>query len=304
MKQSPYRSPVLFLVAVLALGGSGCGNGDNGAFAYGNFEAVEVIVSTEVGGRLLRLDASEGDHVEAGVVVGLVDTVRLSLQRDELLAQREVISARRPGIVAQVDVIEEERRVAQVERTRIENLLAEGAATPKQLDDVEGRLRVLESQAASIASQNAPLVAELRVVDAKLAVLEDQIRRGVIRNPVRGTVLLAYAEPFELVQPGAPLYRVANLDTLELRAYVSGGQLAGLRIGQGVHVEYDQDEDSNHRTEGVVTWIASQAEFTPKLIQTKEERVNLVYAFKVRVPNPDGALKIGMPGEVWVGDGE
>src|SRR5690606_37719369 len=131
-------------VAALSLAASACRNGDNGAFAYGNFEAVEVIVSSEVGGRLLHLDASEGSFVEAGAIVGLVDTVQLSLQRDELLAQREVISARRPGIVAQVDVIEEERRVALVEQTRIENLLADGAATPKQLDDVQGRLRVLE----------------------------------------------------------------------------------------------------------------------------------------------------------------
>jgi HlyD family secretion protein len=296
------RIAVALPLASLLLCGSGCRDGSNGAFAYGNFEADEVIVSSEIGGRLLWLDASEGDYIQSGVSVGLVDTVQLSLQRDELIAQRAVISSRTPGIVAQVDVIEAQRRVAQTERTRIENLLADGAATRKQLDDIDGQLRVLESQATSIRAQNAPLIAELRVVDAKRALVDDQIRRGVIRNPVGGTVLLSYTEPLELVQPGKALYRIANLDTIYLRAYVSGGQLAGLRLGQRIFVEYDRDAQSNHRVEGVVTWISSQAEFTPKLIQTKEERVNLVYAFKVRVPNADGALKIGMPGEVWRSD--
>lgn len=286
------------LVSALLIGA--CGNRTDLADAYGNFESDEITVSAETSGRLIRFDVEEGDVLGAGAQVALVDTVQLDLQRMQLLAQRNAIGARAPGIVAQIDVLEEQRRLAERERERILNLLADGAATQKQLDDIEGQIEVLGRQIASVRTQNAPLSAELSVVDAQLRQVEDRIKRSRVVNPVGGTVLLTYAEQHELVGTGQPLYKIARLDTVTLRAYVSGAQLSALRYGQEVAVEIDEDATTNTRLAGVITWISAQAEFTPKLIQTKEERVNLVYAFKVRVPNPHGAVKLGMPGEVWL----
>ena len=287
-----------FLPAVVALALAGCGAGDDRSDAYGNFEATEVLVSAESPGRIQRIDVREGDLVEAGREVALIDTVQAALSRDQVLAQRAAVVSRLAGVSAQIDVLEEERRVAARNLARIEALLADGAATRKQLEDAEGQMDVLDRQVEAARTQYAPIRAEVDVLDAHLAVLEDQIRRCHVVNPVTGTVLVTYAEASELAAPGKPLYRVASLDTLELRAWVSGALLPHVRIGQSVTVLIDEDEDTDRTLEGTITWISSEAEFTPKLIQTKEERVSLVYAFKVRVANPDGRLKIGMPGEV------
>ncbi len=285
----------LFLVGLL-----GC-NGDNGlADAYGNFESDDVIVSAEASGRLLRFGADEGDRLGSGVVVAVVDTTQLVLERAQLVAQRRAIRARMPGVVAQVDVLQEQRDIALRDRERLKNLVAEGAATQKQLDDVDGQLRVLDRQMASVRTQNPPLVAELDVVSTRLAQIDDRIARSTVVNPVEGTVLLTYAEQSELTGAGQPLYKIAPLDTVYLRAYISGAQLSRIAIGQEVTVAIDRDATSESNLTGIVTWVSDQAEFTPKLIQTKEERVNLVYAFKVRVANPDGRIKLGMPGEVWL----
>lgn len=285
-------------LAALALSVAACTAGDDGSDAFGNFEATEVLVSAEVPGRLVRLAVREGDAVEAGVEVGLVDTLQLSLRADQVRAQRAAVRSRLAGVTAQIGVLEEQRRVAERERARFEALLADGAATGKQMDDVDGQMRVLDRQIASARTQYDPIRAEMEVLDAQLATSVDQIRRSRIVNPVAGTVLATYAEPSEMTAAGRPLYKVARLDTLDLRAYVSGAQLPHVRIGQRVTVLIDEDADSERSLEGVVTWIAAEAEFTPKLIQTKEERVSLVYAIRVRVPNPEGRLKIGMPGEV------
>lgn len=278
---------------------SGCITSDELADAYGNFEATETTISSEASGRLLSFTLNEGDNIDAGVVVGLIDTTQLALKRRQLLAGRQSILSRTSSVRAQIDVLNEQRRVASVEKNRIERLLQDNAATTKQLDDIVGQLTILDAQEQQIRTQNATILAELESVDAQVAQLDDQISRSIIVNPVRGVVLAKYAEEHELTAAGRPLYKIADLSTLILRAYISGNQLPHLQIGQVVDVQIDESETTNRTLPGTVTWIASEAEFTPKLIQTKEERVNLVYAIKVRVTNPDGAIKIGMPGEIW-----
>lgn len=188
--------------------------------------------------------------------------------------------------------------MAQTDLERIRALSDDGAATRKQLDDAGGRVRTLEKRITALQTQKQSVRAEIRTIDVQVAQVEDQIQDAVIVNPVRGTVLTTFVEPHELVRQGEALYDIASLDTLVLRVYVSGAQLPALKLNQRVSVAVDRNADENRQLEGTVTWIASEAEFTPKMIQTKEERVSQVYAVKVRVANPDGTLKIGMPGEV------
>lgn len=290
---------VHYLVLVVSISlATGCGSNQKTSDAYGNFESTEVTVSSEVAGRLVRLDVTEGQRLQAGSVIGLVDTTQFALRRDELRARRAAVRARFPSVVAQEDVLKTQRNVAARELERFENLVSQGAATAKTLDDLRGQLEVLDSQIANARAANPPIMAELSVMDAQLASLEDQIGRARLVNPVNGVVLTTFASESELTSPGRPLYRIAALDTLELRAYVSGAQLPRVILGQEVTVIVDYDESSNRTLRGTISWISSQAEFTPKFIQTKEERVSLVYAVKVRVPNPDGVLKLGMPGEI------
>jgi len=278
----------------------GCNGKDDQADAYGTFEAVETLISSEANGRLLRFEVNEGDSLIAGQIVGLVDTTQLSLRRDQLQAQRQSARSRTRGVVAQVDVLEEQKRVAEIEQARLEKLIADQAAPQKQLDDINGQIRVLNQQIQQIRTQNAPILAEVDAIDAQIAQINDQIHRSVIVNPMAGTVLVTYAKPHEMTATGKPLYKIADLSTLTLRAYISGDQLPHIRLGQSVDVQIDETRTDNRSLPGEIVSIASEAEFTPKIIQTKEERVNLVYALKVRVANPDGALKIGMPGEVWL----
>ena len=280
---------------------TGCQDSDPGPDAYGNFEAEDVIVSSEGTGKLLSFDVREGDFIRAGKVVGVVDTLQLVLQRRQLIASQEAVRARIPSVVAEIEVLEEEKRIALVELTRIENLLARNAATSKQKDDIDGRISVIDRQIRSIRSKHGPILAEVDVLRAQVAQIDDKIESSKIENPVAGTVLTTFVKASEIVWPGKPLYNIAPLDTLLLRAYVSGSQLANLKLGQSVTVLIDNDNQANTKFDGMVSWIASEAEFTPKQIQTRDERTNLVYAFKIRVPNPEGILKIGMPGEVTFG---
>ena len=290
-----------YLLLFVGISLAACGADQQTSDAYGNFESTEVTVSSEVGGRLVRFDVTEGQALRAGSQIGLVDTSQFSLRRDEILARRAAVRARFPGVVAQQDVLKTQRAVAARELDRFENLVSEGAATAKTLDDLRGQLQVLDSQIASVRAANPPIMAELSVLDAQLATLEDQIQRARLVNPVSGIVLTTFASASELAAPGRPLYRIAPLDTLELKAYVSGAQLPQVILGQDVTVIVDADASSNQAFRGTISWISSQAEFTPKFIQTKEERVSLVYAVKVRVPNPNGVLKLGMPGEIRFG---
>ncbi len=270
--------------------------------AYGNFEAVETMVSAEANGKLLFLKASEGEPLKSGELVALVDTTLLHLQKQQLLASLGTIGKKQQDPYPQIAVLEEQRRNLVRERDRVQRLLADKAATPKQLDELNGQIGVVDAQIKAAQRQvgavNTGILGEKDPVLAQIKVLDEQIRRCYVLNPLNGVVLTKIAEPSEVVGFGSPLYKIASLDTLELRAYASGDQLPSLKIGQAVTVLIDQSGGGVKPLPGTVSWISSKSEFTPKTIQTKDERVNLVYAFKVKVANGSGELKIGMPGEV------
>ncbi|MFT5142605.1 MAG: HlyD family secretion protein [Rhodothermales bacterium] len=286
----------IYAPALIGLLMAGCAAEPSTSDAYGNFESVQTTVSAEIGGRLTSFSVAEGQRLSAGQVVAQVDTVQLVLQRARLEAGQRAVRARFPGIAAQEGVLRTQRVVAQRELARLQRLVAGGAATEKQVDDLSGQIEVLDQQVASARTANAPVFAELDVLAAQIVQIEDQVARAQVTNPVPGVVLTTFVQESEITGPGRPLYAIAQLDTLELRAYVSGAQLSEVRLGGRVRVIVD--DPGGQPREGRVSWVSSQAEFTPKLIQTREERVSLVYAFKVRVPNLDGALKIGMPAEV------
>ncbi len=284
---------IIFLLAFIL----GCSGNHKKSDAYGNFEATEIIVSAEGNGKLMEFNVEEGTVIESGIQVGYIDTVPLSLKRDQLKATRQAISSKFQNVISQIDVLKEQLKIAMTEKQRVENLFKQNAATQKQVDDVNGQVNVIEKQIRTIEAQNSGIVSEVKSIDAQIELVNDQIRKSVIMNPVKGTVLNKFAEPHEITAYGKPLYKIADLETMFLRVYVDGDQLPHIRIGQAVQVQIDQDKDRNQTLEGEIIWISSKAEFTPKIIQTKEERVNMVYAVKVKVKN-DGRLKIGMPGEV------
>jgi membrane fusion protein YbhG len=275
-----------------------CNSNDNMADGYGNFEATEITVSAEASGKLNALTLEEGDHLQQGQVVGYIDTTQLSLKKDQLEASRRNITATSASVLSKIAVYQEQVRTLQVEKDRVVKLLRDSAATQKQLDDINGQMNVLLQQIASVRTQNASVLSELESLNAQLKQVNDQIHKSVVTNPVKGTVLVKYAEGGEVASFGKPLYKIAKLDDMILRVYVSELQLPSLQIGKNVKIRID-DPEGTRDFPGTISWISSTAEFTPKVIQTKEERVNLVYAVKVNVRN-DGALKIGMPGEMWI----
>ena len=286
------------------------------ADAYGNFEADERIVSAEASGKILTLQIEEGQSVKAGQTVGSIDSVQIALKREQLQASIRAIAAKSPAISAQLAVFEKQmasvkQQLATLDREkrRVENLLKSDAATPKQLDDLNAQIEaaqrqmevLLEQKTASNATlsvQKSGLMAEVLPLQKQMAQLDDQLSKCHIINFLDGTVLVKYAEPGEMTGFGKPLYKVADLSTMTLRAYVAGNQLGAVKIGQEVKVLVDAEGGKQQDFMGKIRWISPKAEFTPKVIQTKEERVNLVYAVKISVANPDGVLKIGMPAEV------
>ncbi len=271
---------------------------NNKADGYGNFEATETTISAESNGKLLAFDVEEGQNLKKGIAIGYIDTVQLSLKKEQLFVARNVITSKSAGVLSQIGVLKAQLKTATTSKNRIEKLLKEEASTQQKLDDVNGKIDVIKQQIRSVEAQNAPVVNELRSIDAQLKQVEDQITKSNIINPINGTVLVKYAEPFEITNFGKPLYKIADLGTMQLRVYVSEAQLSTIKIGQKVTVKIDEGEEMKSYN-GTITWIAAQAEFTPKIIQTKEERVNLVYALKIDVKN-DGSLKIGMPAEMWI----
>jgi HlyD family secretion protein len=278
-----------------------CNRSDDGADAYGNFEADEVMVSAEGNGRLVSFRLEEGDLLDASAVVGCIDTLQLHLKKEQLKATALALGTKIQDVRVQVEVLEMQRANLMREKTRLEALLRDGAATPKQLDDLTGELEVVESRIAATRSQlntaNRGILSERRPLELQIEQIEDQIRKSVIINSIRGTVISRYTAEGEIATFGKPLYKIANLENIYLRAYVGGEQLTDLHLGQTVAVSVDGPDGTLRPANGRVVWIAEQAEFTPKVIQTREERVNLVYAFKVLLAN-DGSFKIGMPGEV------
>ena len=271
--------------------------------AYGNFEATEVTVAAEASGRLLRLTADEGSRLKAGEEVGLVDTTALALQRHELEARLAAQRSRVREVQANAAALESQRVIAERELERTRRLLAAQAATAQQGDRAEREVEVLRDQLTGARATRETVGREAAALQAQIATLDDRLRRSRVVAPEAGTVLTRYAEAGEFVQAGTPLFKMAALDTLTLRAYVSGAELSRLAIGQAVRVRVDAGPDSLRTVPGSVTWIASSAEFTPTPIQTREERTTQVYAVKVAVPNADGRLRIGMPGELVLADG-
>jgi HlyD family secretion protein len=289
--------PLSFLLTSAALiTALGC-NGEVEPDAYGNFEGEEVVVSAQVGGPLLTFDAVEGQQLTAGALAAVVDTTPLVLERQQLSAQRSVIVSRRNELSAQRASVESQLEIAQRGLARTTRLKDGDAATAQQLDGAERDVRVLSAQRDALAASSISLGAELAATDARLASLSDRLSRASVRAPIAGTVLTTYARVGESVQPGQALFAMADLNSLTLRAYVSGDQLGTFKLGQKVTVRVSID-GSLMPFPGEIAWVSARAEFTPTPVQTRDERAELVYAVKVRVRDAEGRLKIGMPGDV------
>ena len=268
--------------------------------AYGNFEATEVVVSSQTSGQVQRFAPVEGARLARGAVVALIDTTQLALERAQVVAQRAATGARRAEVGEQLGVLEVQREIARRAFERTRRLHDQQAATAQQLDQAERDYRVLGAQIEALRAQQRSVGLDVASSEARVEQIEERIGRSSVANPLEGTVLATYTRAGEVVQAGQPLYRIAALDTLVLRAYVTGNQLSAVRLGQPVVVRVDRGGELR-ALRGTVTWVSPTAEFTPTPIQTRDERADLVYAVKVNVANPDGLLKIGMPGDVTLG---
>ena len=277
-----------------------CGSGIPKYDATGTFEATDVIVSAEATGKILTLDVEEGTTLRAGQEVGVIDTVQLYLKKLQLEANVKSVEGQRPDILKQVAATKEQIVQAQRERDRVYNLLRVGAANQKQLDDAESLLEVLRKQLAAqnstLQNSDQSLTWQSSSVGVQVAQIQDQLKKCHIASPLTGTVLAKYAEAGELAAPGTPLFKVADMEQVYLRAYITSEQLSEVKLGQKVTVYSDYGKEVRKEYPGVVTWISDSSEFTPKTILTKDERANLVYAIKIAVKN-DGYLKIGQYGE-------
>lgn len=319
---------ILFSILFL-LGLSACKSNDQDFDASGVFEADEVVISSEAIGKILQFDVEEGSTLKAGQVVGNVDCKNLTLQKAQIEASMEALGQKTNDAGPQTQILREQLntqqrqiatqreqlRLLERERKRVDNLVKAEAVPSKQLDDVEGQIDILKkqiettesqltvfnqqikSQIQQVSIQNRGVLSERKPLQERIAQMDDQLRRCNITNPFEGTVLVKYAAADEITAMGKPLYKIADLSTLTLRAYITGDQLAKVKLNQVVKVFVDNGKDDYKEVNGTVTWISGKAEFTPKTIQTKDERANLVYATKIKVKN-DGYLKIGMYGEV------
>jgi HlyD family secretion protein len=289
------------LIAASTLVFASCTSQQTDYDASGTFEAVETIVSAEASGILLDFDVQEGQTLRAQETIGYIDSVQLYLKKKQLQAQINAVLSKKPNVPAQVAALQEQLRQATREQQRLVSLVKADAATPKQLDDANAQVVILqkqiEAQRSTLGISNASLTEEAAPLRIQIDQLKDQLARCRIVNPVPGTVLAKYAEVNEMATTGKPLYKIADLSTITLRAYLTGDQLATTRLNQQVTVLVDDGAGAYKQYQGVIEWISNKAEFTPKTIQTKDERANLVYALKVRVKN-DGLLKMGMYGEV------
>lgn len=290
-----------YLLAFLSALTFSCTQSDSEFDATGNFEADEVIISAEASGKIIRLDIEEGTELKSQSVIGLIDTTQLYLKKKQLDYSIRAVTAKQPNSTIQLAAIQEQIETARREKKRVENLLKDDAATQKQLDDLNAQLDLLQRQYAATQSTlnitKQSLQSETLPLQAQLEQIQDQIKKSQIINPINGTVLTLFAKQNEVVNPGKALYKIADLSTIILRAYISGNQLSQIKLGQSVTVLVDATDGKYKKYTGTITWVSDKAEFTPKTIQTKEERANLVYAIKIDVKN-DGYLKLGMYGEV------
>ena len=291
------RTPLAVAGISVLLIGAGC-RSEPKPDAYGHVEAIETVVAAQSSGLLERFSAAEGRRLAVGDAAAIVDTSALVLQLQQISQQQGASAARVSEASHQIAAIGAQLSVATRTYERAKRLVAEQAGTAQQLDQAERDYRTLVAQRAGAAAQRDVAVREASGSDARVAQIRDQIARSHVSNPVSGTVLTTYVRAGEFVQTGQPLYKIANLDTMELRAYVTEPQLAAVRIGQPVRVTIDAGDAAHRSLAGSVTWVSSQAEFTPTPIQTRDERTNLVYAVKIRVHNAGGVLKIGMPADV------
>lgn len=282
-----------------------CQKQEEVADSYGNFEGDPVTISAEANGKLIKFTVEEGAHLKKGELIGIVDTTLLVLQKARLEAGIKAVRSKTKDPAPEIDVLKEKKRTILVEKARVEALLESKAATPKQLDDINAQIaivnRQIEAAKRNARAANTGILSEVGPLQAQLKQLDEQIAKCYIYNPVAGVVLTKLAEESEVTGFGRPLYRIADLSTIVLRAYVTGGQLSSIKIGDKVTVSVDTGAESSKSYAGTISWVAQVSEFTPKSIQTKDERANLVYAIKIKVPNEDGLLKIGMPAEVDLG---
>lgn len=280
---------------------SACSSSNNDFDATGTFEATEVMVSSQSIGQILTLDAEEGVALSALQEVGVIDTIQLYLSKMQLLKSSSSVRAASPAVKTQVASLKEQIAKQETELARVQRLLQAGAATQKQLDDISSNISVLKSQLTALQSTLQKNVSSIddqaSAIDIQVAQIEDKLHKCHIVAPMSGIVLEKYAEAGELASIGRPLFKLADLNHIYLRAYVTSGQLAHIKIGQNVMVTADYGGDKQQMYEGVISWISSKSEFTPKSIQTRDDRENMVYAIKISVKN-DGNLKIGMYGEV------
>jgi HlyD family secretion protein len=294
-----YTLQIFIALALVA-----CSNSDNNFDATGNFEADEMIVSSEASGKIIKLEIAEGQTLQAGQVVGFIDSTQLYLRKKQLEYSISAVLARQPDANSQLSTINEQLTTANREKQRVENLLKADAATQKQLDDLNAQIELLKKQydalQKSLAITTRSLQSETLPYKAQLEQVNDQLKKSKIVNSQAGTVISKYAMQDEVVNAGKAIYKLADLENIILRIYISGSQLSQVKIGQNVEIQVDSGEKDYKKYTGKITWVSDKAEFTPKTIQTKEERANLVYAVKVAVKN-DGYLKLGMYGEVKLG---
>jgi len=286
-----YLIPLLSLIVA-----SGCGRNSNEADAWGNFESEEVIISAETSGRIIMMNVEEGMVADSGTIIAVTDTIMLQLQRAELSAAMSAAQSRLSTINSQNKVVSQQMANLQINIDRTKRMFAENAATQKQLDDLTGQMEVFKRQEEVNNTQKSTVLAETQSVEAKKAILDEQIRRSTIRMPFRGTIIEKYAYSYELTTAGKPLVKTSDMSIMKLKVWVSGAQLADVKTGASTTVRIDDGKKSYKTFTGIVSHISEKAEFTPKIIQTKEERVTLVYAVTIDVPN-DGSIKSGMPGE-------
>lgn len=291
---------LIVLMAVIAF--AACSGGGDEHDATGMFEATEVIVSAEQTGKLLYFDVDEGDVLAKGQQVGLVDTVQLQLRAMQLGATKEAYASQRPDIEKQIAATRQQLAKAELEVKRYSALVRDNAANRKQFDDAESSVRVLrrqlDAQLSQLNNTTGSLNRQMDAAEIQRRQVIDNLEKCRVKSPIGGTVLDKYAEAGEYATPGKPLFKIADVADMKLRAYVDAPQLTSLKVGQPVKVYADFGEDGNREYKGVIEWISDKAEFTPKTIQTRDERANLVYAVKIAVKNTDGLIKIGMYGEV------
>jgi HlyD family secretion protein len=291
---------IAIALAAIVLTVSGCRRGST-PDAYGNFEADEVSVSAQATGQLMSFTPMEGAKLHEGQQVGVVDTSQLALERAQLVAQQQATSARVAEAGRQIGVFQAQLGIALRNYERMQRLFEQRAATAQQRDQAERDYRTLVAQIEAAKAQQQSVSREVASSSARVAQINDQIVKSRIINPEPGTVLATYVKTGEVVQSGQTLYKIADVDTLILRAYITEKQLSSVKLGQTVQVHIDQGGGELLTLPGVVRWIATKAEFTPTPVQTRDERADLVYAVKVYVPNSRGILKIGMPADVTLG---